>query len=137
VDDKDSSFKEVCDLLKSKKIDLEHNRFLILQGEVEQISLMKPMATNPNDPGLLEYLEDIIGSNKYVEKIEEAEKQLEDKNDERIEKTNRVKAAQAELDALKDDKDTAVAYVRKERDCMLLTNMLYFIELGEGVQRYN
>lgn len=124
-------------MLKSKKIDLEHNRFLILQGEVEQISLMKPMATNPNDPGLLEYLEDIIGSNKYVEKIEEAEKQLEDKNDERIEKTNRVKAAQAELDALKDDKDTAVAYVRKERDCMLLTNMLYFIELGEGVQRYN
>ena len=137
MDDKDSSFKEVCDLLKSKQIDLEHNRFLILQGEVEQISLMKPMAPNPNDPGLLEYLEDIIGSNKYVEKIEEAEKQLEDTNDERIGKTNRVKAAQAELDSLEDDKDTAVAYVRKERDCMLLANMLYFIELGEGVQRYN
>ena len=133
MDDKDSSFKEVCDLLKSKQIDLEHNRFLILQGEVEQISLMKPMAANPNDPGLLEYLEDIIGSNKYVEKIEEAERQLEDTNDERIGKTNRVKAAQAELDGLEDDKDTAVAYVRKERDCMLLTNMLYFIELGEGV----
>ena len=35
---------------------------------------MKPMAANPNDPGLLEYLEDIIGSNWYVEKIDEAEK---------------------------------------------------------------
>jgi chromosome segregation ATPase len=41
----------------------------------------------------LEYLEDIIGSNKYCEKIEEIEKSLEDKNDERIEKTNRVKAS--------------------------------------------
>ena len=38
------SFKEVCELLSSKGIDLEHNRFLILQGEVEQISLMKAKA---------------------------------------------------------------------------------------------
>ena len=54
---------------------------------------MKPIAPNPNETGLLEYLEDIIGSNQYVEKIEELEKALEEKNDERIEKTNRVKAA--------------------------------------------
>ena len=93
----ESSFKEVCELLQSKGIDLDHNRFLILQGEVEQISLMKPIAQNPNETGLLEYLEDIIGSNKYCEKIEEIEKSLEDKNDDRIEKTNRVKAAKVEL----------------------------------------
>jgi structural maintenance of chromosome 4 len=40
----ESSFKEVCELLSNKGIDLEHNRFLILQGEVEQISLMKAKA---------------------------------------------------------------------------------------------
>jgi len=38
----EAGFQEVCQLLQSKGIDLEHNRFLILQGEVEQISLMKP-----------------------------------------------------------------------------------------------
>lgn len=70
----ESTFKEVCELLQGKGIDLEHNRFLILQGEVEQISLMKPIAQNSNETGLLEYLEDIIGSNKYVEKIEQIEK---------------------------------------------------------------
>lgn len=48
---------------------------LNLQGEVEQISLMKPKAQTPHDEGFLEYLEDIIGSNKYVERIEEASKQ--------------------------------------------------------------
>ena len=48
---------------------------LTLQGEVEQISLMKPKAQTPHDEGFLEYLEDIIGSNKYVERIEEASKQ--------------------------------------------------------------
>ena len=31
----DSTYKEVCELLQGKGIDLEHNRFLILQGEVE------------------------------------------------------------------------------------------------------
>jgi structural maintenance of chromosome 4 len=46
----------VIDLLKSKGIDLNNNRFLILQGEVEQISLMKPKSGDADKPGLLEYL---------------------------------------------------------------------------------
>ena len=37
-------YQAVVKLLKDKGIDLDHNRFLILQGEVEQISLMKPKA---------------------------------------------------------------------------------------------
>ena len=45
------------------------------QGEVEQISMMKSKAQTPHDTGLLEYLEDIIGTDKYVEKIVECAKQ--------------------------------------------------------------
>lgn len=37
---------------------------------MEQISLMKPKAEDKNDTGLLEYLEDIIGTDKYIEQIE-------------------------------------------------------------------
>ena len=98
---------------------------------------MKPIAQNENETGLLEYLEDIIGSVKYCEKIDEIDKSLEDKNDDRIEKTNRVKAAQVELKSLEAEKEIAVQYIRKERDYMLLTNMLYFIELGDGVKYFN
>jgi structural maintenance of chromosome 4 len=36
---------------------------------------MKPKAQGPHDEGFLEYLEDIIGSDQYVERIEEASKQ--------------------------------------------------------------
>lgn len=36
--------------------------------------MMAPKARGPHDEGLLEYLEDIIGSNTYVEKIEEEAK---------------------------------------------------------------
>jgi structural maintenance of chromosome 4 len=72
---------------------------------------MKPKAQNPNDTGLLEYLEDIIGSHKYVDNINELEKNLETKNEERIEKTNRVKACHSELKSLEDDKNTAIDYL--------------------------
>lgn len=44
------------------------------QGEVEQISMMKPVAQGPHDTGLLEYLEDIIGTDKYKPQLEEGAK---------------------------------------------------------------
>ena len=62
VNDKASNFTEVTDLLKARGIDLDHKRFLILQGEVEAISQMKPKAPSEHEDGLLEYLEDIIGT---------------------------------------------------------------------------
>ena len=43
-----------------------------MQGEVEQIFMMKPRAQGPHDVGLLEYLEDIIGTDKYVERSSSA-----------------------------------------------------------------
>ena len=54
-------------LLRKRGIDLDNNRFLILQGEVEQIAMMPPKAKTEHDEGLLEFLEDIIGSNRHLE----------------------------------------------------------------------
>ena len=51
INDKVAKFDEVATLLKRRGIDLDHNRFLILQGEVEQISLMKPKAATPGETG--------------------------------------------------------------------------------------
>ena len=46
------------------------------QGEVEQISMMRPLAQGPHDTGLLEYLEDIIGTDRYVPMLEERTKRF-------------------------------------------------------------
>ena len=92
IDGKAVTYEEVGQMLRRKGIDLDHNRFLILQGEVEQISLMKPKGQNENETGLLEYLEDIIGSNKFIEETNEVSAQVEDCNEVRLEHTNRVKA---------------------------------------------
>jgi chromosome segregation ATPase len=42
LDGKTSNFTEVGALLRKRGIDLDNNRFLILQGEVEQIAMMPP-----------------------------------------------------------------------------------------------
>ncbi|CAA84669.1 Chromosome condensation protein dpy-27 [Caenorhabditis elegans] len=69
IDDKDASQKDVQELLLRAGIDMTHNRFLILQGEVEAIALMKPTSKNPNEEGMLEYIEDIVGTNRFVAPI--------------------------------------------------------------------
>ncbi|XP_058068929.1 structural maintenance of chromosomes protein 4-like [Magnolia sinica] len=42
INDRGSNVTEVIKKLIGKGVDLDNNRFLILQGEVKQISLMKP-----------------------------------------------------------------------------------------------
>lgn len=78
--------------------------------------MMKPKAQNPNETGLLEYLEDIIGTDKYVEPIEEHYKQLEQVSESRQGMVARVKLVERERDALEDDKLLAESYLSKQRD---------------------
>ncbi|CAL9187640.1 unnamed protein product [Musa hybrid cultivar] len=114
INDRGSNFTEVTKKLKGKGVDLDNNRFLILQGEVEQISLMKPKTQGLHDEGFLEYLEDIIGTNQYVEKIEEAYKQLEFLNEKRSSAVQMLKLAEKERDNLENVKNEAEAYMLKE-----------------------
>ena len=37
------------------------------------------------------------------------------------------------MNSLEKEKDIAVSYIKKERDYMMMTNMIYFIELNEAV----
>ena len=107
VDGRKTNFKEVGTLLRSKGIDLDHNRFLILQGEVEQISQMKPKAENKNEEGMLEYLEDIIGSSRLKPFIEKLTNQVEQLNEHRTQRNERVKLAEIDRNRLKDEFDEA------------------------------
>lgn len=127
IDGKNATFKQVAQFLGSKGIDLDNNRFLILQGEVEMISMMPPKGKNENDEGLLEYLEDIIGSNKYVEQANLAAEKVEQITELRQEKLNRVKAAEKEKDGLADAKAEAEALVGKDREIRRKKNILFQI----------
>ena len=72
---------------------------------------MKPKALNPNETGLLEYLEEIIGSSVFVEEIDNLAKSVEIENEKRIEQTNRVKQSLTDLQAIEHDKQAAVEFL--------------------------
>ena len=127
IGNKNATFKKVAEFLGSKGIDLDNNRFLILQGEVEMISMMPPKGKNENDEGLLEYLEDIIGSNKFVEDATKAAEKVEALSELRQEKLNRVKAAEKEKDGLAGAKAEAQSLVGKDREIRRKKNILYQI----------
>lgn len=125
INDRSSSFTEVTTLLKAKGIDLDHNRFLILQGEVESIALMKAKAQNEHEDGLLEYLEDIIGTTKYKEPIEQANLEVEQLNEDRGEKMNRLRVVEREKASLEDKKREAESFLRDTNDLTRKKSLLW------------
>lgn len=126
-----TNFTTVTTLLKDKGIDLDHKRFLILQGEVESIAQMKPKAANEHDDGLLEYLEDIIGTSKYKTPIEEAAVELESLNEVCVEKQGRVQHVEKEKNGLEDKKNKALAFIRDENELAEKQSALYQIYIAE------
>uniref|UniRef100_A0A3B5AG01 Structural maintenance of chromosomes protein n=1 Tax=Stegastes partitus TaxID=144197 RepID=A0A3B5AG01_9TELE len=125
INGKKATFKEVGALLRSHGIDLDHNRFLILQGEVEQIAMMKPKGQTEHDEGMLEYLEDIIGSCRLKEPIQTLARRIEILNEQRGEKLNRVKLVEKEKNALEGEKNKAVEFLTLENDIFKHKSQLY------------
>ncbi|MDA4133175.1 MAG: hypothetical protein OK454_08650, partial [Thaumarchaeota archaeon] len=131
INGKTSNFTTVTELLRDRGVDLDHKRFLILQGEVESIAQMKPKAANEHDEGLLEYLEDIIGTSKYKTPTEEAIAEVEAQNEICTEKSGRVQHVEKERNSLEDKKDKALAYIRDENELVMKQSALYQLFLSE------
>lgn len=131
INNKESTFTIVTTLLKDRGVDLDHKRFLILQGEVESIAQMKPKAQGEHDDGLLEYLEDIIGTSKYKTPIEESAAEVETLNEVCQEKNSRVQHVEKEKSGLEDKKNKALAYIRDENDLAVKQSTLYQIYVSE------
>ncbi|KAH7143631.1 RecF/RecN/SMC [Dactylonectria macrodidyma] len=131
INGKESNFTTVTTLLRDRGVDLDHKRFLILQGEVESIAQMKPKAGNEHEDGLLEYLEDIIGTSKYKSPIEESATEVETLNEICMEKSGRVQHVEKEKNSLEDKKDKALAFVRDENELALKQSALYQLFIHE------
>lgn len=131
INGRESNFTDVTSLLKDRGVDLDHKRFLILQGEVESIAQMKPKAANEHDDGLLEYLEDIIGSSKYKTPIEQSAAEVDTLNEACTDKVARVQHVEKEKNNLEEKKDKALAYVTDENELALKQSALYQIYIQE------
>lgn len=136
VNNKDSTYEDVTVLLKEKGIDLEHNRFLILQGEVEQIALMKPKAGEEGKSGLLEYLEEIIGSDKYIPKILQIEKELESIADDLTLHKKLADQATDSISSIAAEVRSASEFIFIHKQLSQLHNLKYHIKLVKNSQNF-
>ena len=125
INARESNFTDVTTLLKGKGVDLDHKRFLILQGEVESIAQMKPKAATEHDDGLLEYLEDIIGTSKYKVPIEESAAEVDTLNEVCLEKSSRVQHVEKEKNGLEDKKNKVLDFIKNENELVAKQSALY------------
>ncbi|KAF8424088.1 RecF/RecN/SMC N terminal domain-containing protein [Tirmania nivea] len=137
INGRESNFTQVTTLLRDRGVDLDHKRFLILQGEVESIAQMKPKGKDENDDGLLEYLEDIIGTSKYKQPIEDSAAQVETLNEVCLEKSTRVQHVEKEKNSLEDQKNLALDFIRDENELACKLATLYQVHILECADHIN
>ncbi|AFN83314.1 chromosome segregation ATPase [Encephalitozoon romaleae SJ-2008] len=115
VDGEEASSAVVMSLLNSEGVDMEHNRFLILQGEIENIAMIKPMGD-----GLLEYLEDVIGTNEYKEEIEKEEREHQRVAEEYEGKSAALKFYEKEYEHIERKKEENLRIAKRKAECLYL-----------------
>ena len=86
---------------------------------------MKPKGSNENEDGLLEYLEDIIGTSTYKTPIEEVLAEVERLSEERQEKLNRLRIVDKDRKALESKKKEAEDYLRMVNDLVRARSRLW------------
>lgn len=129
INNKTSSYTEVTTYLRKEGIDLDHKRFLILQGEVESIAQMRPKAEKENDDGLLEYLEDIIGTSQYKPLIDQSLEQVEELNQICVEKENRFEVVQQDTTSLEDRKTEALRFLELETNMVNKRSIKFQVQI--------
>ncbi|XP_014215736.1 structural maintenance of chromosomes protein 4 [Copidosoma floridanum] len=135
LDGRKVQFKEITKRLRDHCVDLDHNRFLILQGEVEQIALMKPKGQGDGDTGMLEFLEDIIGTTRYKEPLKKLSDKVEGLSEEREEKLRRLKVVEKAKAELEKPMQEAIQYLKSENSIIKLQHTYYQCKRYEALDR--
>lgn len=86
---------------------------------------MKPKAATEHEEGLLEYLEDIIGTIRYKPQLESVSVQIDKVNEIRTEKSNRVQNLQKDKNGLEAPKNEAINFLKKENELIETRNFYY------------
>jgi structural maintenance of chromosome 4 len=132
VDGDEVGTAELAALLASEGVDLERNRFLILQGEIESIAMMKP-----KDGGLLEFLEDIIGTTRYKPLLEQNEAMLRQYDEENESRSVTLKFYEKEYQHIEQKRNESLellekntAILQRKRTCETLSMKIHAMILN-------
>jgi structural maintenance of chromosome 4 len=92
---------------------------------VEQISMMKPKAEKDEEEGMLEYLEDIIGSSRLKPLITKLQNRIEKINERRVLQIQRVQHSEKEKVQLDGPIREVLGQMRLENAITCLSNKIY------------
>jgi uncharacterized membrane protein YgaE (UPF0421/DUF939 family) len=101
---------------------------------------MKPKGTNEHDEGLLEYLEDIIGTSGYKEPIEQALTDMDALTETRQERLNRLKVVERDKNTLEQQKKEAEEFLRLKNDHVRAQSRLWqytIMQCFDNEEKYN
>lgn len=87
--------------------------------------MMKPKAASENECGLLEYLEDIVGTSRYKEPLLKINDKTVLYEKEHTEKLSRCRLVEKELQELESPMEEAVAYLKLKNDWTTNKNIQY------------
>lgn len=85
---------------------------------------MKPKAQNEHETGMLEYIEDIIGTARFKEPLEQLSNKVEALNEIKTEKYNRLRAVGKERETLIQPMQEAVDYLKLENTIIKFKHQL-------------
>ena len=92
--------------------------------------MMPAKGANPNETGLLEYLEDIIGSSKYTSIVDSIKTELESKMEEKFEKQNTVSGIKKNIKEMHNEKEEAFSFTKLETKAYKLMLLKDFASFG-------
>ncbi|KAI8034191.1 structural maintenance of chromosomes protein 4-like [Drosophila gunungcola] len=118
INEKRAQLKDVAKLLAQHGVDLAHSRFLVLDSEVESIAMMKPKGQTENETGMLELLEEIVGTQCYARPMQQLTKRVDQLSDEHAVKLARCRVAELDMKALEQRFNKAVDYLKKQNEMM-------------------
>lgn len=121
-----SSLSKACTFLKKNRIDLTNDRFAILQGEIEQISLLRCKGRKDCNTGFIEYLENIIGTGRYVKYLNKLQQELAHVSKQRKSIFQSLMSLDREKQRLCGSKDRADAYINAKYK-LLSTSSIYLL----------
>ena len=86
---------------------------------------MKPKGQSEGDTGLLEFLEDIIGTVRYKEPLEKLNDKVELLTERRTEKLHRLRVVEKEKKDLEEPMQDALQYLKLENTITKYQHQLY------------
>lgn len=86
--------------------------------------MMKPKATNEHETGMLEYLEDIIGTTRFKKPLGQLEERVELLTEQKSDKLNRLKLIEDQIEELKKPMEEAVQFLTLENSISKSNNIL-------------